>query len=200
MAFRKVAPGPIPNSTLVSSAIERMWRLDERPRHVYVAATLSEQGAAARFALQLIDAGFNVTSTWLREDFSRRPRQADDWRRFVQFEEQMGCVDVEDVRRSDTLIVLVHEPSASGGYHVELGMFLGAGKTNIVVVGERPNVFYWTEHVRFCRDTEGLVEWLSSLEHSVVEPSTKEPFASVHYDDSPDDPERVPDNGPEEPF
>jgi hypothetical protein len=125
---------------------------------------LAEQGRAAQLALQLVDAGFIVTSRWLRTDFFARPGES-DWRRFVEFEECMGRIDVEDVRKSDTLIVLAHEPSASGGYHVELGMFLGAGKTNIIVVGNRPNVFYRTEHVRFTPNTKGLVEWLGSPEH-----------------------------------
>lgn len=158
---------------LSSNKQERMWKLDVKPKCIYVAATLAEQGRAAQFALQLIDAGFTVTSRWLRANFSARPGES-DWRRFVEFEERMGRIDVEDVRKSDTLIVLAHEPSASGGYHVELGMFLGADKTNIIAVGNRPNVFYWTESVRFTPSTLGLVEWLASPEHgSNLPPSTR---------------------------
>ena len=48
---------------------------------------------------------------------------------------------------------------------MELGYFLGARRTNIVVVGERPNVFFWTDSVRFTPTTDGLVEWLLDESH-----------------------------------
>jgi hypothetical protein len=85
----------------------------------------------------------------------------------VALDEEMGRIDVEDVLSADTLIILANQPSSSGGYHVELGLFLGAGKTNAIVVGERRNVFYWTEHVRFTHSVDGLVEWLQSPEHGL---------------------------------
>jgi hypothetical protein len=55
---------------------------------------------------------------------------------------------------------------------VELGYFLGANRSNIIVVGDRPNVFYWLEDVRFTRSVDGLVEWLQSPEHGSVSCAT----------------------------
>ena len=150
---------------------DRLWRLDVEPRNIYVAATLPNQAAAMRLALQLQDAGFVVTSRWLRVDFAMRPKaDAIDlahshWHEYKQFMERMGRVDLEDLEKSDTLVVLADVPSATGGYHVELGYFLGSKKTNVVVVGNRPNVFFWTERVRWTLGAEGLVEWLLDGSH-----------------------------------
>ena len=142
-----------------------LWLLDSRPKNIYVAATLGEQETAAKFALSLRDAGFHVTSRWLRKDFSDRPDASAGWVEYDAYEAAWGEIDLDDLRVSDTLIVLAHQPSATGGYHVELGYFLGAGRTNIIVVGERPNVFYFTSNVRYTRTTDGLVDWLRSEEH-----------------------------------
>jgi hypothetical protein len=168
-----VRQNPIPNK-LLSMADDRLWRLDVKPKAVYVAASLLNQAAATQLADQLIAAGFTCTSRWLRRDFSKKPTK-DDWRARVALEEEMGRIDVEDVLSADTLIILANQPSSSGGYHVELGLFLGAGKTNAIVVGERRNVFYWTEHVRFTHSVDGLVEWLKDSAHGYVEPRY-EPF------------------------
>ena len=170
----------------LSASQDRMWVLEAAPRNIYVAATISEQGVAARFALQLIDAGFCVTSRWLRNDFTRvpnvsklgdrvnlHPQLLDHhekvlWESWKKYEAQWGEQDLEDLERSDTLVVLAHEPSKTGGFHVELGYFLGARRDNIVVVGNRPNVFYWTPSVRWTRTTEGLVDWLRAPIHGAI--------------------------------
>ena len=160
---RFVRKDPIANRGL-SVADDRMWRLDVKPKDIYVAASLLNQENALRFSLRLQDAGFQVTSRWLRRDFSKKPTK-DDWPAYVALEEEMGNIDVEDVLRSDTLIILANTPSSSGGYHVELGLFLGANKPNIIVVGDRPNVFYWLKDVRYTLGTEGLIEWLGDPAH-----------------------------------
>jgi hypothetical protein len=126
------------------------------------------QAQAARLALQLVDAGFNVTSSWLRKDFSDRPAEI-IWRQFAEYEARWCATDLADLRRSDTLVVLADEPSSFGGYHVELGFFLGAGRENIVVVGgDRPNVFFYADAVRWCPKIIDLVEWLLAKEHGKV--------------------------------
>jgi hypothetical protein len=149
-------------SIAIIGTADNLWRLDVVPKNIYVAASLANQYAACRLSLQLIDAGFCATSRWVRRDFSRKPC---NWTAFVALEEEMGKVNVEDLERADTLVLLSDVESTSGGFHVELGFFLGAKRTNIVVVGERKNVFFYTEHVRFAATVEGLVEWLSSPEH-----------------------------------
>ncbi len=156
---------------------DRLWRLERKPLKIYVAAPLSNQLEALRFAIQLQDAGFCVTSRWLRNDFTKRPSPpgAQHWTsaglvldpstglEYAKYEEFWGEQDLADLRISDTLIVLADKPSTRGGYHVELGHFLGSGKTNIVVVGDRPNVFFWTRDVRWCKDTTYLIEWLAGF-------------------------------------
>lgn len=164
---------PVPNREL-SMVDDRLWRLDVAPKNIYVAAPLTQQGEASRFALQLMDAGFNVTSRWLRRDFSTKPSK-DNWESYKALEEEMGRIDLEDVLRSDTLIILADKPSTSGGYHVELGIFLGAGRTNIIAVGNRPNVFFWLDNVRWTIGTEGLVEWLQDPRHG------KQTLSEVSY-------------------
>jgi len=147
----------------------RLWRLPVRPQNIYLAASLRAQAQAARLALQLIDAGFSVTSSWIRKDFSDRPAEI-IWRHFAEYEAKWCATDLADLRRSDTLVVLADEPSSSGGYHVELGFFLGAGRENIVVVGgDRPNVFFYADAVRWCPKIIDLVEWLLAKEHGEVE-------------------------------
>jgi hypothetical protein len=160
----KIEQEPIPNAGL-SPTDDRLWRLDVAPKSIYVAAPLPSQLAVRTFACELVHAGFHVTSRWLTRDFSKRSTLS--WSEHVALDEEMGRIDVEDVLSADTLIILANQPSSSGGYHVELGLFLGAGKTNAIVVGERRNVFYWTEHVRFTHSVDGLVEWLQSPEHGL---------------------------------
>lgn len=132
------------------------------PRKVYVAAALSEQGNAAKLALSLQDADFLVTSSWIRHDFSDRVKLGqhdidEDLRKW-------GELDLYDLSRSDTLIVLSDRESTSGGYHVELGYFLASPLTkNIVVVGEKRNVFFRTKNVRhWDKSTVELVDWLKA--------------------------------------
>ena len=143
---------------------DRLWRLDMAPKNIYVATTILNQGEALRLASELQRAGFNVTSRWLEHDHSGRPTK-DDWAAHVMDREWYGNLDLEDLEMSDTLIILADKPSATGGYHVELGYFLGANRSNIIVVGDRPNVFYWLEDVRYVHCTRDLVEWLKDPSH-----------------------------------
>ena len=141
--MRKIEQEFISNRSL-SLVDDRLWKLSVQPKNVYVAASLNNQEVALRFSLQLQDAGFQVTSRWLRRDFSKKPTK-DDWPAYVALEEEMGNINLQDLDRADTLVLLADVPSTSGGFCVELGYFLGARRTNIVVVGERPNVFFWVD-------------------------------------------------------
>ena len=57
---RFVRKDPIANRGL-SMADDRMWRLDVKPKDIYVAASLLNQENALRFSLRLQDAGFQVS-------------------------------------------------------------------------------------------------------------------------------------------
>lgn len=178
---RKVEQGLIQNAGL-SLTDDRLWRLDVAPKNVYVAATILNQVEALRLALELQDAGFHVTSKWLRHKHAGRPTK-DDWAAHVADREWYGKLDRDDLEKSDTLIILADQPSATGGYHVELGYFLGANRSNIIVVGDRPNVFYWLEDVRYALSTEGLVEWLKDPSHGQGQPTLPPVFDKFEYDD-----------------
>jgi hypothetical protein len=162
----KTNPAPLRD---VGPYQDNLWPLDKAPKNVYVAAPLTDQAVAARFADSLSRAGLTVVSRWLFNDFSARPR-ALDWRNYVRYEVEWGANDLADLRMADTLVVLANGPSTSGGYHVELGYFLGANRTNIVVVGERRNVFFWHESIRYASTLAGLPSWLASGEHGRRQP------------------------------
>jgi hypothetical protein len=101
---------------------------------------------------------------WHEVDFSKKPIQG-DWDNFRDWSTRWGEQDLEDLRQSDTLVVLANAASTSGGYHVELGYFLGAGRENIVSVFGRPNVFYWTRNIRWLLDAKNLVAFLTDPRH-----------------------------------
>lgn len=155
---------------LISFYTDRLWTLDVKPHRIYVAASLAAQGDAAKLALQLKDAGFIVTSRWIRADFSHMINPNEAWAAHKAQQEQWGALDLNDLSDADTLVILANVPSSSGGFHAELGYFLGAGRKNIIAVGERPNVFFWTEDVRWKCSVNGLVEWLQSPEHGCYQP------------------------------
>lgn len=133
--------------------------LDVQPGKVYIAASLHNREAAMVLQRELFCEGFQVTSRWINADFSKKPTDVDS-QEYAQFEKEWGMKDFEDVSEADTLVVLADVPSSTGGFHVELGMFLGAGKKNIVAVGGRPNVFFYHDSVKWRPTTEGLAAWL----------------------------------------
>jgi hypothetical protein len=178
---------------------DRMWRLATEPRNIYVAAPITDTAPALRLAMSLQDAGFTVTSSWLRHDFSDKPdissildrlkRESTTldmdekrmWEAWKSYEKEWGERDLTDVLRSDTIIILADRPSTSGGYHVELGLALGTGK-NVIAVGGRPNVFFWTDQVRYTNDTNLLVDWLVQQKEAVFVPPMAEGFQEAAVD------------------
>lgn len=148
--------------------LDRLGSLAVKPRNIYVAASVNDQSEARRVALCLQDAGFTVTSSWLRIDFSSKPAP-ETWPQYPNWMEHWGTLDFKDVMRSDTIVLLAGSPSSSGGYHVELGIALGAKIPNIVVIANRVNVFYWIKNVRYAKSVEGLVDWLRDSSHGIME-------------------------------
>lgn len=139
----------------------RLWLLDSAPKKIFVSAATNNQHQALQVAMRLMKLGFEVTARWLEFDFNEEnsnPRREDG------LNVEWGKKDLDDLIAADTLLVLANTPSTSGGYHVELGYFLGSGK-NIVVFGERRNVFFWTEAVRFTPNLDAAVEFLQDPNH-----------------------------------
>jgi hypothetical protein len=146
------------------------------PCSIYVAASVKNQLAAAKLALELIDVGFKVTSRWIRHDFEGRvdasaallkqklgehldPAEEELVAAHDELMAEWGAKDLEDLEKVDTMVLLSTTPSSSGGYHVELGYAIASGK-NILVVGDRPNVFFYTATVKFVQKLDGVVGWM----------------------------------------
>lgn len=157
-------PATFPNVHDVDSCY--MWKLDYKPKAIYIAASINAVGQAGALWLSLQKAGFQVTSSWIAIDHEEIQQNAALSRdQYVKMHQRMGSQDVFDLNRSDTLIVLTDVPSTSGGLHVELGYFLGTNKRNIIVVGPRLNVFFWHQAIRWTPAADGLIEWLQRPEH-----------------------------------
>lgn len=137
---------------------ERIWRFDTKPSKVYIAASLKAQFQAALLALEMQDVGLTVTSSWIRNDFSKKPLSPE--RAWLDYESKWGAKDYEDVMAADTLVLLSDEESSSGGFYVELGIFLGAGKSNILVVGKRKNVFFYLADIRLICDVRDVMKFM----------------------------------------
>ncbi len=147
---------------------DHIWQFKTKPSAIYVAASVHNQNQAIRLALRLIRAGFVVTSRWLDFDFSTTVTE-DPWKYSNSRErhETWGVRDIEDVAAADTLVLLANVASSSGGYHVELGLALGQNK-NVLVIGDRKNVFYWTPQVQYLPDDSDLIEFLQHPDHGKV--------------------------------
>lgn len=149
---------------------DSMWRLPVTPKDIYIAAPITSQSDALKLAIKLMDAGFRVTSSWIREENpSKREIDNWEWKKACEYREMRGEMDIRDVLAADTLIILASEASTSGGLHVELGIAIGARKENIIVVGERPNVFFYSENVRFTANMDHLIAWLLLPDHGPSE-------------------------------
>jgi nucleoside 2-deoxyribosyltransferase len=141
-----------------------LWWFPEKPKKIYVAASLNNAEGALRLAFDLQKLGLKVTSRWLGHDFSNSCREV-DWRPYMEQEKEWARTDLEDMDAADTLVILSNMASSSGGFHVELGYFIGRKIENILVVGNRPNVFYWSDNVRYASTSHGVAEWLASDKH-----------------------------------
>lgn len=162
-----------PNMYHMEKGDRCVWAFNTKPSKVYVASSVDNQNHAIRVALRLVRAGLTVTSRWLDINFSsdsnRNPWESSTSR---ERNEEWGQRDIEDMTAADTLVLLANVSSSSGGYHCELGYFLGKGG-NVLVVGDRRNVFYWTSRVQYLPDDSSLLEFLMHPDHGKVPESTE---------------------------
>jgi nucleoside 2-deoxyribosyltransferase len=103
---------------------------------VYIAAPYPERDAARLLMAELERAGFEVTSTWLREE--------------DELADKFARLDLADVDRADVLVAInppTYLKAGTGGRHVELGYALALHKP-IVLVGERSNIFHFLDNVQ----------------------------------------------------
>ncbi len=131
----------------------RLWALNTVPQNIYIAASINAQNDAVRLALELVLAGFKVTSRWLRIDHEKLSplTKNDERQQWLARQEEWAHKDLEDLEAADTLVILTDTPSSKGGYHV--------------VGSSLPNVFYYSDHVRNVPEVQGLLAFLQSPEH-----------------------------------
>lgn len=116
---------------------------------LYIAAHSQEE---AREVAELCrERGHSVTSRWLDEANYPAPNttEADRTRIAVQ--------DVEDVLKSDGLVLLASPCKVSGGKFVEAGVAMGQGKP-VFVLGRQENMLLWHPLVRTFSDAETFLE------------------------------------------
>jgi len=101
---------------------------------LYIAGHSQEE--ARRVAGMMKEAGHEITSRWLDEDFSKVPEYTDADRANV------AKTDVDDVTASDALVLLPSPRRVPGGKFIEVGVAISQGKP-VHVLGHRENMLMW---------------------------------------------------------
>jgi nucleoside 2-deoxyribosyltransferase len=115
---------------------------------IYVAAAWAWREQAQELAKVLHQSGHRVTSRWLDEIHEIGAVGARD--------------DLEDIDAADTLVLMtmpIGTMFSSGGRMVELGYAI-ARRKNIVLLGERENIFCHLPQVIECADRSSLLHVL----------------------------------------
>jgi len=127
--------------------------------NVYLAARYSRREELLRYAADLEERGYIVTSRWLQGS-----HQIDDAGLSVEAKreerERFAHEDWEDLKGADACISFTEEPRTSnsrGGRHVEFGGALAFGQT-VIVIGPRENVFHCLAQVKWFPDWESFME------------------------------------------
>lgn len=130
-----------------------------RVLNVYLAARYSRREELLRYAADLEERGYIVTSRWLQGS-----HQIDDAGLSVEAKreerERFAHEDWEDLKGADACISFTEEPRTSnsrGGRHVEFGGALAFGQT-VIVIGPRENVFHCLAQVKWFPDWESFME------------------------------------------
>lgn len=128
---------------------------------IYLSGSFNLRQDIALLARELKSKGFEVTSSWLSEPEVRFDDAAtEEWARRARANE-----DVEDIRRSDALIVFTRVPSTSGGLYWELG-YADALGLDLYVVGPVLNVFMLRSKVNHYRTFAELLDDLLKQQHA----------------------------------
>lgn len=106
----------------------------------YLAASWGRKEEISRYAQQLRDAGFGVTSTWFDEQPGPHSSEGDYDPSYLR---EIAVRDVEEIEAADGLIFFANDyfvPTKGGGRHFELG-YAYSEELDIYVVGGAEHVF-----------------------------------------------------------
>ena len=113
---------------------------------IYVAAQYSWRDQVKAYAKQLEDAGFEITSTWLRERKGSGIELTELSNRFLR---EHAANDLRDIEAADMVVFFSVGPTEltkRGGRHVEFGLAYAMGK-KIVVCGPKENIFHYLDEI-----------------------------------------------------
>lgn len=108
--------------------------------------------------------GHECTSTWLKNEFLPTERHTVEERMSIAFE------DVEDVFRSDVLVLVAGADKYSGGKFVEAGVAMGRG-IPVIVIGRRENMLLWHHSIMSVDTVKMAADVISNLETSPTTPA-----------------------------
>lgn len=127
---------------------------------IYIAASLAVKDNVRELAAELERAGFTITSKWLDVDTGYN-RSHDEL-------EKAARGDYNDLKEADVLLhAFTGIRSTGGGCDTELGMAI-AWEKDIVILGERFNIFHWLPQVGVVRDVDELVNCLTNIQVQIT--------------------------------
>ncbi len=117
----------------MAGATNQTTRIGLDKMKIYIASTMHRQEEMRALIRPILEGrGHIVTSRWI--DGEEESTDLGKWREWAR-------MDIQDIRSADMILIFAGKESSAGGYHVELGYSLAAGK-EIIVLERRPNIFY----------------------------------------------------------
>lgn len=101
---------------------------------LYIAGHSQEEARA--IAKLCREAGHEITSRWLDEDFSKTGNYTDVDKAGI------ASVDVEDVLCADAMVFIASPRRVAGGKFVEAGIAIGTGK-RVYILGHQENILMY---------------------------------------------------------
>lgn len=126
-------------------------------RYIYIASRYSLKEQMLKHAATLVAYGMEVTSRWLKEDFSPSVHMSEipD-----KTNEQIAKDDLEDIIAADVMLFFCEDQDKQpprGGRHVEFGYALAQG-LRIICIGKEENIFHHLPQITHYDNFEQYVE------------------------------------------
>ena len=111
------------------------------PEKVYVAASFEQTEEVREVQRLLREAGHTITADWtVHEEIANLPTEKER----NELRKRYVIEDVEGVKSASTYILLLGDRKSTGA-HIELGIAIGAGTKNIILVGKAdPNQLFYS--------------------------------------------------------